>query len=518
MRIGPAAQLPAVEREVVLERSRAAGGVVRRRAGRVAGAGHEQLFVLGEDAAERVVRGVPAPELLVPLVHREAMDPDVGQHLRVDQPEPLAELGTQPPEDVGGDIGRVGDHEDEVALVRAGSLPDPGRGLRREELGDGSLDLATGLDRQVGEALRAEPLRPLGQLVDLAARGTAHARRDDRLDAAARRERLVEHAEPRAALERRREVDQLHAEADVWLVGAEPFDDLVVREHGERHLLDRPFRCRRLADLDGDLLDEAHDRGLVDEAHLEVELGELRLAVAAQVLVAVAAGDLEVAVEPGDHEQLLELLWALRKRVDAARLETRRDDEVAGAFGRALDQRRRLDLDEPVRVVDLADRLDHPAAQQEAPLHRLAPDVEVAVLEAHALVDRGVRFIDVERRGLRLGQDLDGARPELDLARGELRVLRSGQPPGDLAGCAHHELRADPRGDRVGFGGFRRVHDDLGDPMTVAQVEEDQLAVVAAAMDPAGQARADARVGGAQLAAGMAAVWGRQIGWHGPQS
>jgi hypothetical protein len=52
----------------------------------------------------------------------------------------------------------------------------------------------------------------------------------------------------------------------------------------------------------------------------------------------------------------------------------------------------------------------------------------------------------------------------------------------------------------------------------VAQVEEDELTVVAAAMDPARQERADARVGGAQLAAGMAAVRGRQIGWHGPQS
>ena len=257
----------------------------------------EQRLVLGEDAAERVVGGVPPAELLVPLVHREAMDPDVAQHLRVDEAEPLAELGTQPPENIGGDVGRVGDHEDEVALVRGGSLPDPGHCLRREELGDGSLDLAAGLDRQVGEALRAEPLGALGQLVDLAARGATHARRDDRLDPAARRERLVEHAEPRATLERGREVDQLHAEADVRLVGAEPLDDLVVREHGERHLQDRPLGCRRLADLDGDQLDETHDRRFIDEAHLEVELGELRLAVAAQVLVAVAARDLEVAVE-----------------------------------------------------------------------------------------------------------------------------------------------------------------------------------------------------------------------------
>ena len=68
-------------------------------------------------------------------------------------------------------------------------------------------------------------------------------------------------------------------------------------------------------------LDEGHHGRLVDEAHLEVELGELGLAVAAQVLVAEAARDLEVAVDAGDHQQLLELLRALRQGVDVARLE-----------------------------------------------------------------------------------------------------------------------------------------------------------------------------------------------------
>ena len=75
--------------------------------------------------------------------------------------------------------------------------------------------------------------------------------------------------------------------------------------------------------------------------------------------------------------------------------------------GRALDERRRLDLDEAVRVVDLADGLDHAAAQEQAVGHRLAADVEVAVLQPQALVDRRVGLVDVERRRLRLGQDLE---------------------------------------------------------------------------------------------------------------
>ena len=39
----------------------------------------------------------------------------------------------------------------------------------------------------------------------------------------------------------------------------------------------------------------------------------------------------------------------------------------------------------------------------------------------------------------------------------------------------------------MGLGGVGRVDDDLGDPVPVAEVDEDQLAMVAPAVDPAGQ-------------------------------
>ena len=56
-----AAELPAVEGHVVLEGASAARRVLRRRVRRVARGGHEERFILRQDAAERVVRGVPAP-------------------------------------------------------------------------------------------------------------------------------------------------------------------------------------------------------------------------------------------------------------------------------------------------------------------------------------------------------------------------------------------------------------------------------------------------------------------------
>ena len=86
---------------------------------------------------------------------------------------------------------------------------------------------------------------------------------------------------------------------------------------------------------------------LLDEAHLDVELVELAgRAVGAGVLVAEARRDLEVAVEAGDHDQLLELLRRLRQRVELARVQARRHQEVARALRRGRGQDRRLELEE----------------------------------------------------------------------------------------------------------------------------------------------------------------------------
>ncbi len=276
------------------------------------------------------------------------------------------------------------------------------------------------------QTLRAEPLRQVGELVGLTPGRATQPRAHDRLDTSPGGERLVEYPESRTAIQHRPQVDELHPEPDVRLVGPEPLHHLVVRVSRERDLGERPVRAGGPGHVDHHRFDETHHRVLVDEAHLEVELGELGLPVPAKVLVAVAARDLEVAVDASDHQQLLELLRALRQRVDAPWLQARGHDEVARTLRRRLDQRRRLDLDEPGGVVRLADRLDHAASKEEPFGHRLAPDVEVAVLQPKALVDRLVRLVDVEGRRLRLGQDVDLGRLELDLAGRHARVLGPG--------------------------------------------------------------------------------------------
>ena len=84
----------------------------------------------------------------------------------------------------------------------------------------------------------------------------------------------------------------------------------------------------------------------VDKAHLHVELGELRLAVGALVFIAEAARDLEITLDAGHHQQLLELLRALRQGVELARMHAAGHQILARAFGRALEQNRRLDFEE----------------------------------------------------------------------------------------------------------------------------------------------------------------------------
>ena len=240
---------------------------------------------------------------------------------------------------------------------------------------------------------------------------------------------------------------------------------------------------------------------LLDEAHLDVELGELRLPVGAEVLVAVAAGDLEVALHAGDHQQLLEQLRALRQGVPAAGLEPGRHQEVAGALGGGAGQRRRLDLDEAVRVEHVAGGLVDLAAQPDRGVGAAAAQVEVAVLEPRLLAHVDV-VADRERQRRRGAEHLDLGGDHLDLAGREVGVLVALLARGHLADDLEAVLGAQLVGDRL-------VADhDLDDAAGLAQVDERDPAVVAPAGHPPGEGDGLADVLGAQGAGVMGADHG----------
>ena len=241
----------------------------------------------------------------------------------------------------------------------------------------------------------------------------------------------------------------------------------------------------------------------LDERELHVELGELGGAVGPGGLVAEAAGDLVVALEAGDDVELLVGLRRLRQRVELARVRAGRHQELARALGGRLVQDRRLELPEAPVLEVAADRLRELEAHPHVVAHLLAAQVEVAVAQPQRLVDALVVELERQRRGGR--EHLQPLDVHLDPAGVEARVHRLRRAR------AHDPLGLDdvlgPQGvgDRVGGGLLVGVEHELDDAGLVAQVDEDEPAVVAARGHPSGQGHPPALVARAQVAAELGA-------------
>ncbi len=157
------------------------------------------------------------------------------------------------------------------------------------------------------------------------------------------------------------EIDQLHPEAAVRLVAAVSVHRFAIGHARERRR--NVDAARRLEDRRQHSLDQSEDVLRLDERRFDVDLRELRLAIGAQIFVAKAFRDLKIFLDPADHEELLVLLRRLRERVELARREATRDEEIARAFRRALRKNRRLDFDEALLVEIIARRLGDAMAQ-----------------------------------------------------------------------------------------------------------------------------------------------------------
>ena len=119
-------------------------------------------------------------------------------------------------------------------------------------------------------------------------------------------------------------------------------------------------------------------------------------------------------------------------------------------------------------MMAFADRLDKLGAQQKPIDHGPAADVEVAVTQPQALLDRSVRLVDVEGRSLGLAEDGDLADLDLDVAGLEIGVLGAGEAARDGALDLQDELGANSTRDLSGFGRLGFVDYDLGHPVAVA--------------------------------------------------
>ena len=223
--------------------------------------------------------------------------------------------------------------------------------------------------------------------------------------------------------------------------------------------------------LEGFLHDVFHhvdDVIALHERHLDVDLRELGLTVGTQILVAEAAGDLVVTLDAAHHQHLLELLRALRKGVELARVRTARHDVVACALGRGVREDGSFHLDEGTLVKRRAHGRDDLVAKLEVREHLGTADVEVAPLHTRGLVGLDAVF-DGERRRDRFVKHLDRAGQHLDLARHHVGVNGVFAALAHLAGKLQHVFAAEVFGDRK-FPGSDAVgvYNDLGVTITVA--------------------------------------------------
>ena len=262
----------------------------------------------------------------------------------------------------------------------------------------------------------------------------------------------------------------------------------------------------------GEILEHAGDdrlhRGehvvLSDKTHLDVELVEFAgQPVGARIFVAETGRDLEVAVEAGHHQQLLVLLRRLRQRVEPARMDPRGHEEVARAFRRRRRQNRGLELEETLFLHPPAHRIDDRAAGHDVLVQLLAAKVEEAVLEPYIFRI----FLFAEHRQRQFAgrpQHLDLADVNLDRAGRQFRIIGAGGTAAHLAVDPHHPFRAQL------FGVLERrrirVRNALRQPVMVAQIDEQDAAMVANAMAPARQPDRLVDMALAERAAGVGPV------------
>ena len=193
-----------------------------------------------------------------------------------------------------------------------------------------------------------------------------------------------------------------------------------------------------------------------------------------------------------------------------AGLGAARHEEVACALGGRLEQAGGLDLHEVAAVERLADGEGEVGAKLEVRHHLRTPEVEVAIAKAHVL--GGVDMVlDLERGGPGGVENLDAGHVDLDGTGVELVVVL---PLGTLVdGSGDHDRPLGADGLR-GVEGLRVAHlgveGDLRHARAVAEVDEDEAAVVAAVPDPAGEGDLLADVALAELSAG-AGVHGVRI-------
>jgi len=186
---------------------------------------------------------------------------------------------------------------------------------------------------------------------------------------------------------------------------------------------------------------------------------------------------------------------------------TARYQVVARAFRGGPGEDRGFDVEEAVFIQEAADAGGHARAQAQLLGHFRTTQVQETVAQASFFAHVGV-FVERERRGFRLVQHFQLIAQHFDAAGRHVLVHGTGRTQAYLAGDLHYVFAAHAVGGGEAFGAVRVEH-YLGQTITVADIEEDYPAVVAATVNPSAKGDFLTFQGLVQLAAIVAAHHGR---------
>ncbi len=164
-------------------------------------------------------------------------------------------------------------------------------------------------------------------------------------------------------------------------------------------------------------------------------------------------------------------------------------------------------------IEEAAHRTRDAVAQAQALTHDLAAQIEVAVFETQLLVHR---LIELKGQGLAAIEDLDLLGDELDGARSQVGIGGASRTRAYAAFDTDDEFIAQSFGLRE-HRSLLGIKHHLQQALAVAQVDENDAAVIAPPMHPAGHLDFFLREGRAHLAAVMATHGGRSAARRHPK-
>ena len=211
---------------------------------------------------------------------------------------------------------------------------------RGGKLGDASDQLAVFIDTEPIRLAACLYLYVCQHLVDHLS-GAGKSGYDDRLNAHVCRNRLAalflcgscRKRTEAAVCENFRHILDGQIDTQIRFIRSVFFHCLKIRDPHERSAARPVVRAVFGKYRRKNVLDDGKYIFLGSKRHFHIQLIELaRASVAARIFIAEAWSDLEIAVKSGGHEQLLELLRCLRKRIELAGMLSGRNKVIAGAL------------------------------------------------------------------------------------------------------------------------------------------------------------------------------------------